>query len=219
MLRHYQLIFIFLCLAFSLSGSASSPGKLLFTDNMLKKIGREHGAEVAKRFQEWKRFVQWAQNKPEQKKLIAVNKFFNQRLLWVSDIKLWKKKDYWATPIETLIRKAGDCEDFTIIKYFTLLAVDVPVQTLKLNYVKAIRYNQAHMVLSYAKTRRDMPLILDNINKKVLPANQRRDLKPVYSFNGQGLWIQNKNSGKKVGGSSRIRLWVDLNKRMQKERI
>jgi len=62
-----------------------------------------------------------------------------------------------------------------------------------------------------------MPLVLDNINKRILPANQRKDLKPVYSFNGEGLWVEKKNSGKKVGKSSRIRLWVDLNKRMRKE--
>jgi len=94
----------------------------------------------------------------------------------------------------------------------------VPIKRLKLNYVKAIKYNQAHMVLTYNKTKRSVPLVLDNINKKILPATKRKDLKPVYSFNGEGMWLQKKKgSGKKVGSSSRIRLWTELNKRMKKE--
>ncbi len=74
--------------------------------------------------------------------------------------------------------------------------------------------------MTYSETKRSVPLVLDNINKKILPANKRKDLKPVYSFNGEGMWLQKqKKLGKKVGKSSRIRLWVDLNKRMKKELI
>ncbi len=74
------------------------------------------------------------------------------------------------------------------------------------------------MVLTYSRNRHEVPLVLDNINKKILPANQRTDLKPIYSFNGEGMWLQSKKKlGKKVGSSSRIRLWTDLKKRMQKE--
>jgi predicted transglutaminase-like cysteine proteinase len=192
----------------------------LYTPAKLKQIEKKYGRKVAERFVKWKKFVAVNQNKSESEKLRLTNDFFNKQLLWISDIKLWKKKDYWATPMETLLKKAGDCEDFTIIKYFTLTALGVPVKHLKLTYVKALKYNQAHMVLTYSKTKRSIPLVLDNINKKILPASKRKDLKPVYSFNGEGMWLQKSSrTGKKVGSSSRIRLWVDLNKRMRKELI
>ncbi|MFK5986267.1 MAG: transglutaminase-like cysteine peptidase [Pseudomonadota bacterium] len=193
---------------------------ILYSPKKLAQIEKKYGKKVAKRFTNWKKFVAKNQNKSEAEKIKLTNDFFNQQLRWVSDKILWQKKDYWATPMETLLKRAGDCEDFTIIKYFTLTALGVPIKRLKLNYVKALKYNQAHMVLTYSKTKRSIPLVLDNINKKILPATKRKDLKPIYSFNGEGMWLQKKKgSGKKVGSSSRIRLWVDLNKRMKKELI
>ena len=193
---------------------------ILFTEQKLSQIEKEYGEKTSQRFIKWKQFVVENQTKTDLEKLKLTNDFFNQQLLWIADKKLWKKKDYWATPMETLIKRAGDCEDFTIIKYFTLISLGMPINRLKLTYVKALKYNQAHMVLTYSETKRSVPLVLDNINKKILPANKRKDLKPVYSFNGEGLWLQKqKKLGKKVGKSSRIRLWVDLNKRMKKELI
>ncbi len=193
---------------------------LLFTDKKLYQIEKEHGEKTALRFVKWREFVAENQTKSDLEKITLTNDFFNQQILWIADKKLWKKNDYWATPMETLIKRAGDCEDFTIIKYFTLISLGVSISHLKLTYVKAIKYNQAHMVLTYSETKRSVPLVLDNINKKILPANKRKDLKPVYSFNGEGMWLQKqKKLGKKVGKSSRIRLWVDLNKRMKKELI
>ncbi len=191
---------------------------LLFSEKKRLQVEQLYGTEVAQRLSRWQAFVNKNQYKPEQEKLSLTNDFFNQQLLWISDLKLWKQKDYWATPIETLIKSAGDCEDFTIIKYFTLISLGVPAKHLRLTYVKALKYNQAHMVLTYSKKRHQVPLVLDNINKKILPASQRTDLKPVYSFNGEGMWLQSKKKlGKKVGSSSRIRLWTDLRKRMKKE--
>jgi hypothetical protein len=74
------------------------------------------------------------------------------------------------------------------------------------------------MVLSYFKKPRSVPFVLDNYVKKILPATKRKDLVPVYSFNGEGMWIQKQAKlGKRVGNSSRIRLWTELTKRMRKE--
>ncbi|MCK5648177.1 MAG: transglutaminase-like cysteine peptidase [Gammaproteobacteria bacterium] len=191
---------------------------ILYSEKKIAQIEQNYGKEVLDRFLNWKKFVTENQDKSETEKLKLTNDFFNDQLQWVSDKKLWKQKDYWATPIETLLKSAGDCEDFTIIKYFTLISLGVPIDHLKLTYVKALKLNQAHMVLTYSKTRRAVPLVLDNINKKILPASKRKDLKPVYSFNGEGMWIQKqKNLGKRVGNSSRIRLWTELTNRMNKE--
>ncbi|MFK5895037.1 MAG: transglutaminase-like cysteine peptidase [Pseudomonadota bacterium] len=216
-LSHFSIVLLIFVVA--VVGWTNAKQKtILYTQKKLSQIEKKYGKRVSKRFVNWKRFVAKNQNKPERDKLTLTNDFFNKQLRWVSDKKLWKKKDYWATPMETLLKSAGDCEDFTIIKYFTLTALGVPIKRLKLTYVKAITINQAHMVLTYSKTKRSTPLVLDNINKKILPSTKRKDLKPVYSFNGEGMWLQKKKgSGKKVGSSSRIRLWVDLNKRMRKE--
>jgi predicted transglutaminase-like cysteine proteinase len=213
-------ILILICLLL-LGGWINAKQKtILYTQKKLSQLEKKYGKKVSKRFVNWKRFVATNQKKIESEKLKLTNDFFNKQIRWVSDKKLWKKKDYWATPIETLLKKAGDCEDFTIIKYFTLISLGVPVNRLKLTYVKALKINQAHMVLTYTKTKRSIPLVLDNLNKKILPSSKRKDLKPVYSFNGEGMWLQKQSKvGKKVGSSSRIRLWTELNTRMRKEQL
>lgn len=46
----------------------------------------------------------------ELERLQVVNRFFNQQLRYVEDIDLWHEVDYWATPVQALIKGAGDCE-------------------------------------------------------------------------------------------------------------
>lgn len=126
--------------------------------------------------------------------LKEVNRFFNQ-FQYKSDMKLWGQKDYWATPEEFIGVNSGDCEDYVVAKYFALRSLGVPDERLYLTYVKAVRQNVAHMVLSYFATPKSIPLILDNYNQRILPANKRRDLLPVYSFNAKSLFLTNASAG------------------------
>lgn len=163
----------------------------------------------------WQSMMESARDLSEDGKLQAVNDFFN-RLRFADDSALWGVSDHWATPFEFLVKNAGDCEDFAIAKYFSLIHVGVPEERLRLTYVKALDYDQAHMVLTYFATPRATPLVLDNLNPHILPATERTDLQPVYSFNGTGLWLAKAaGSGKRVGGSERLDLWRDLQSRMQ----
>jgi hypothetical protein len=74
------------------------------------------------------------------------------------------------------------------------------------------------MVLTYYSSPGAMPLVLDNLNPRILPANKRNDLAPVYSFNGDGLWLaKSRGRGLRVGTSKRINLWQDLKARMKRE--
>ena len=158
-----------------------------------------------------------ANHNTDLEKLENANDFFN-RVRWVTDLEHWQKEDYWATPIETLASNAGDCEDFSIGKYFTLLHTNLALDKLRITYVKALDYNQAHMVLAYYPTPDAEPLILDNINKSILPASERPDLFPVYSFNGEGLWLA-KARAKKLTDDSQKNLpqWREVNERMLQE--
>jgi predicted transglutaminase-like cysteine proteinase len=150
-------------------------------------------------------------------KLEKVNQFFNQ-LEFVNDIDNWGEEDYWATPVEFIVCQAGDCEDFSIAKYFTLDAMGVPEKKLSLTYVKALKYNAHHMVLTYYSRLGAEPLILDNIVGNVKPASERPDLIPIYSFNGTSLWLANpRGRGKLAGSSYRLKLWQDLLERMPEE--
>ncbi len=171
-----------------------------------------YGQRAATRVETWRKEMEKYHSLNEKQQLESVNGFFNQ-LNFVNDINLWGKADYWATPLEFLGSNAGDCEDFTIAKYFSLLELGVPDSKLRLVYVKAIQLNQFHMVLAYYETPSSEPLILDNINPVIKRASTRKDLLPIYSFNGKNLWLMKSNQGQLAGDSSRLSLWNDLRDR------
>lgn len=176
-----------------------------------------YGERAGMRVKTWRDNIDFFKTLETQEKLAGVNDFFNQ-LYFVDDIVLWGKKDYWATPLEFLGSNAGDCEDFTIAKYFSLLELGVPDSKMRLIYVKAIELDQFHMVLAYYPTPSSEPLILDNINPDIVRASRRNDLLPIYSFNGSNLWLMKSSAGtgELAGKASRLSLWNDLRSRERK---
>lgn len=200
---------ILLLCVFSVSAS------LEISQALLEKIIKKYGVESSTRIQQWQKLMQTSKNLPDNEKLKRVNNFFNQHILFVDDINLWKSRDYWATPLEFLSRGAGDCEDYSIAKYFTLIELGVAEEKMRITYVKALKLNQAHMVLTYFSSPRAVPLVLDNLIPEIKLASKRKDLLPVYSFNGTGLWMAKaRGGGKSVGDSSKINLWAELKQRM-----
>ena len=161
----------------------------------------------------WSDLIQGSGELAESDKLRAVNSFFNQQLHFTDDIRTWRSNDYWATPVEALIKGAGDCEDYSIAKYFTLRRLGVPAEKLRITYVKALRQNQAHMVLTYYKSPTADPLVLDNLIGEIRPASQRNDLLPVYAFNAEGLYT----GSKRAGDTKKLSRWQDLLKKMRAE--
>jgi predicted transglutaminase-like cysteine proteinase len=184
---------------------------------LIKNVRKKYGEPAVERVLKWQRLMQDNRDKSEAEKLAVVNRFFN-RLKFRPDSISWDKNDYWATPIEAMGKGAADCEDYSIAKYFTLRELGVPDAKLRIMYVKALRLNQAHMVLTYYSSPDAVPLVLDNLNSRILPATRRTDLAPVYSFNGDGLWLaKSRSQGQRVGTSKRINLWQDLKSRIERE--
>lgn len=182
--------------------------------NLAKRVAVKYGPRAELRIMAWRRTIEESRGLSVEQKLQNVNNFFNM-LQFVDDQVHWGKNDYWATPIEFLGSGGGDCEDFTIAKYFALRELGVPDEKLRLVYVKALRLNQHHMVLAYYHTPTSVPVLLDNLDKTIKPAIQRNDLLPIYSFNAENLWLaKEKGRGQLVGGSSRLSLWTDLNNRL-----
>ncbi|UZE95998.1 transglutaminase-like cysteine peptidase [Alkalimarinus alittae] len=152
-------------------------------EGFLIDIEETHGAAARERIERWQAMTLLSDKLLIERKLSLVNDFFNEAE-FKTDMSQWGKEDYWASPVELLSTNAGDCEDYSIAKYFTLLAMGVPAENLRITYVKAVRLNQAHMVLAYYEEPNKEPLILDNMIGRILPASERPDLLPVYSFNG-----------------------------------
>jgi predicted transglutaminase-like cysteine proteinase len=200
--------------------AASATARLNISNELLEKIEKKYDAAAKQRVLNWQQLINSSKDKPENEQLKLVNDFFNQQVEFIEDLIHWQTKDYWATPLEFLTSGAGDCEDYSIAKYFTLRELGVSEKKLRLTYVKAINLRQAHMVLTYFPKMRSIPLVLDNLIVEIKPASERKDLMPVYSFNGSGLWIAKaRGKGKRIGSSTRLSLWQDLKNKMLRNEI
>ena len=125
-----------------------------------------------------------------------------------------------ATPLQMISSNGGDCEDYSIAKYFTLRKMGIPEERMRLTYVKALQLDQAHMVLTYFPTPDSEPLILDNLVTDIRLSSERTDLLAVYSFNGNGLWLaKKKGADERVGHSGRLSRWQEVIARINNEQI
>ncbi len=187
----------------------------------VKTVADFYGSRAGKRMQGWRELVMRGKQErwTEQKSLAEVNRFFNQ-LTFLNDVVLWGRDDYWAAPMEFIGAGGGDCEDYSIAKYFSLIELGVADEKLRMVYVKALTYQQFHMVVAYYPTPAAVPLILDNIDGVIKPATKRKDLVPVFSFNGSHLWLmKERGQGQLAGSSSRLALWNDLRSRFSREQL
>ncbi|WP_458701566.1 transglutaminase-like cysteine peptidase [Sulfurospirillum sp. 1307] len=177
----------------------------------IDKVEKKYGKFAKNRVLALVKLMNSLKNAPEDEKLKKVNQFFNQ-VPYQSDLKTWGVKDYWATRMELLGKDRGDCEDYATAKYFTLKQLGVSESKMYLTYVKATKQKIAHMVLTYFKTPKSIPLVLDNYNKRILPATKRRDLIPIYSFNGESLYLAKQQGlGQKVpSGNRKNKKWLKL---------
>ncbi|MBT0881381.1 MULTISPECIES: transglutaminase-like cysteine peptidase [unclassified Campylobacter] len=172
------------------------------------RMEKTYGQASVKRLEKLDKLMQDIQNTNDANKLVKVNEFFNDPSIikWQDDMITWGKTDYWANRFESLGKGFGDCEDFVIAKYLTLLDLGVSEEKLFFTYVYANLNGKwiSHMVLAYYEKPNDIPFILDSNTNSIKRANKRVDLKPVLSFNAKDLFLaQQASSGKLSAKSSK----------------
>lgn len=201
------------------TGRPCTAGEFSLPEESLTAIRNEYGAEALARIADWQQMIATGDALDELQKLHETNVFFN-KIRFVSDIEHWNREDYWATPVQMLASGGGDCEDFSIAKYFTLRQMGVPAERMRLTYVKALELDQAHMVLTYYSTPDADPLVLDNLVNDIRTSSSRSDLQPVYSFNGNGLWlVKARGMDQHVGDPERLSRWKEVIARISDEQL
>lgn len=211
-------------LCFVLCSSVAAVELVEFSPGLLRNVTTRWGSSAPERLTDWRdeqrqHIAKQRAPVPSATETMRDLEDFNwywNNVRYYTDAKHWGVIDYWATPVETLASEGADCEDYAIGKYYSLKALGVPVQNLRITYVRALRWNEAHMVLAYYPTVDADPYILDNLSKRVSLASERTDLVPVYSFNDEDVWLPGATvAGGKPG---QIRLWRGLLDKMEKER-
>ncbi len=162
---------------------------------------------AAQRLQAWQTLLAELPDTPELQKLQQVNRFFNAHIRYAEDAELWNVSDHWAPLKETLELGAGDCEDFALAKYFTLLRLGFAEEKLRLLYTTLGQNGQAHMVLAYWPTLGSDVMILDNLNPDVTPLAQRTDLHIQFVFDSTYVYKYEHGSLQAVGTADLLPHW------------
>ncbi|MCA3244661.1 MAG: transglutaminase-like cysteine peptidase [Alphaproteobacteria bacterium] len=132
----------------------------------------------------WERLAEW-RTMGRYEQMVQVHRWVN-RQPYIEDIDNWGRSDYWETPTQFLTR-SGDCEDYSIAKYYTLKALGWPESALRLVVLRDTVRGIAHAVL--AVKLGDEQYILDNLSNEPLPDRLITQYSPYYAINAQHRWV------------------------------
>ncbi|PBB42832.1 transglutaminase [Mesorhizobium sp. WSM3866] len=137
-----------------------------------------------------------AANKAFRDKLDFVNSSINRLIAYRKDSVVYGKLDYWAKPSEILEHRAGDCEDFAILKMAALLRAGIPAQSMSLVVLQDRRRKFFHAVLSVSTG--SGTFILDSLSNVVTMDRDLPDYVPLYSFSTDRAWIHGTKAGAQI---------------------
>lgn len=134
----------------------------------------------------WRALLRSLAGRPLEEQLLAVNDWSNAHP-YIEDQVNWGINDYWETPNE-FMNANGDCEDYAISKYYSLRALGVPADRLRVIIVQDFNLGGIiHAVLGiYDKSGL---LILDNQIKQVIPALKIYHYRPIFGINEEAWWV------------------------------
>ncbi|MGV8995833.1 MAG: transglutaminase-like cysteine peptidase [Parvibaculaceae bacterium] len=139
----------------------------------------------------WKTFIANTAKLPRDKQLDAVNRWANA-YAYIEDWAHWGLPDYWESPREFLAG-GGDCEDYAIIKYFTLIQLGFSPSDMRIVVVNDTNLEIFHAVLAVRQPKEE-PILLDNQAQNLVPMSAAPQYKTIYSLNENGWWMANAPS-------------------------
>ncbi|NVK34336.1 MAG: transglutaminase-like cysteine peptidase [Rhodobacteraceae bacterium] len=152
----------------------------------------------------WNALIAETSSMREGRRIAHVNKQINRMIAYKEDIQVWRKAEYWASPKETLVKGAGDCEDYAILKYWTLKQLGFADQDLRIVVLRDSAARAYHAVLAVAYN--DDWLILDNRFSRVRFSRDLPNYQPLYSLNAENQWAHVATQNTPVRLASRLNL-------------
>lgn len=166
---------------------AATVSALHFSDVELQQIEERYGSDVRRRIDDFLAHIKQFRSVEKGRRLVEVNTYINGYLPEYDSV-INREEDRWSTPKEFLKVGYGDCEEYAITKYYTLIELGFREEDLCLAVVKDLYSGGYHMVLIYFSEGGKPPLVLDNLSFRVLPLSQRSDLQLQYCLNAGGLF-------------------------------
>lgn len=128
--------------------------------------------------------------------LQAVNALVNSSVRYVRDIDALGLEDQWASPLDTVRRGIGDCEDYALLKMAMLTSLGFEPGSLQLVVGILDVRKLGHSVLTV--TTQGQVLILDNLSDGVQRDRDISDYRPLYSLGSEGAWLHGYRRGRSL---------------------
>ena len=135
--------------------------------------------------QEWREFLNSISDHTPAEQLNAVNRFANDQN-YVLDIENYGLEDYWALP-ELFLQNGGDCEDYVIVKLFSLKWLGWETRSMRLVVVQDTNLRLPHAILAVADG--EDVFILDNQASRIVLERSIVHYAPVYSISDRQWWL------------------------------
>ena len=138
----------------------------------------------------WQTFIRHLEeNNLNEHELLEQVQRFSRRWPYREDMTVYQQSDYWASPQE-FAGSGGDCEDFAILNYVTLIDMGISAKRLRIVVVRDNIRQMDHAVLAvYPRTENGEIQILDSLMNGVLKEPAFSHYTPVYSVSEKARWI------------------------------
>lgn len=135
---------------------------------------------------DWKKMLDDLKDKPLEEQLDKVNDWSNAHPYIIDQLN-WGINDYWETPFE-FMEMNGDCEDYAISKYYSLRALGIPEDRMRIIIVQDLNLGGIiHAILGVYDDDNNL-IILDNQIKHIIPALKIYHYRPIYGVNEDYWW-------------------------------
>ena len=113
---------------------------------------RAGSSSCAPGLQRWQRLIESVRGLSPLQKLNRLNPAINEMASYADDRVIYGMRDYWASPGE-FVKGRADCEDYAIVKYFSLVQLGFASRQLRIVIVKDRNRGRAPC-RSYRRARR-----------------------------------------------------------------
>jgi predicted transglutaminase-like cysteine proteinase len=175
-------------------------GQLQIDEEIKMQAAQRAGDKARQRLEKWERLINDYQNRAEMEKLKAVNDFFNRQITPRDDEMTEIKCDYWQSPIETLVRGVGDCDDFAMAKYVSLRLLGISPEQLLVASVEVASPRIFHHALLFVFPQNETdPWVLDNLNRHIQRLRDA-EINPIYGLNETQVRIFQEGLYEEIAG-------------------
>lgn len=154
-------------------------------------------------FREYATILKQVQSHRRGLQIPKINFMVNRLLAYREDSVLYSSGEYWASPVESLSRRAGDCEDYAILKYVLLRDLGVKDEDMRIVVLRDTAARQYHAVLSVR--HKGQWLILDNRFSRVRFERDLPHYQALYSVNAAGEWAHTTKQRSPVRLAARLK--------------